>query len=89
MGANCGDIDPNQMAEVIRVMAASTSLPIIAQPNAGIPRVESGRSVFSMAPEDFADGIDKCLEAGAKLVGGCCGTTPAHIKMIADRLRER
>lgn len=89
VGANCGDIDPNQMAEVIRVMAASTSLPIIAQPNAGIPRVESGRSVFSMAPEDFADGIDKCLEAGAKLVGGCCGTTPAHIKMIADRLRER
>jgi 5-methyltetrahydrofolate--homocysteine methyltransferase len=40
-----------------------------------------------MIPEDFASGIEKCLEAGAKLVGGCCGTTPAHIKMVTDRLR--
>lgn len=87
VGANCGDIDPFQMAEVVKSMASSTSIPIVAQPNAGIPRIESGRSVFSMIPEDFASGIEKCLEAGAKLVGGCCGTTPAHIKMVTDRLR--
>jgi len=89
VGANCGDIDPFQMAEVVGSMLAATSLPVVAQPNAGIPQVVSGRSVFSMTPDDFAEGIDKCLDAGAKLVGGCCGTTPAHTRLVADRLRER
>ncbi len=86
IGANCGSIDPYQMAEIVAMMKKATLVPIIAQPNAGRPKVVNGETVFNMTPGDFGAGIKKCLEAGAKLVGGCCGTSPAHIKAVADFL---
>ena len=86
VGANCGNIDPSQMAVIVSKMREVNSLPVIAQPNAGKPRVVDERTVFDMNPADFALGIRKCIQAGARLIGGCCGTSPAHIRAIADLL---
>jgi len=88
VGANCGDIDPLQMAEIVSAMVAATLLPIIAQPNAGKPKQVVGQTVFDMSPADFVTGIQACLEAGARLVGGCCGTTPAHIQAVSVLLEK-
>jgi 5-methyltetrahydrofolate--homocysteine methyltransferase len=89
IGANCGSIDPQQMAVVVSTIRAMTELPIIAQPNAGKPALIENKTVFDMSPETFEEGIAKCVSAGARLVGGCCGTTPAHIQKAAELLREK
>lgn len=83
VGANCGSLDPFQTAEIIAAMRQATELPLLAQPNAGKPRLEGECTVFDMSPADFAAGIGACLQAGAALVGGCCGTSPAHIRAVA------
>jgi len=88
VGANCGSLNPFQMAEIVSKMREATSLPVLAQPNAGKPRLVENRTVFNMSPSDFAAGIYECLQAGARLVGGCCGTSPAHIRAIVELLRE-
>jgi 5-methyltetrahydrofolate--homocysteine methyltransferase len=88
LGANCGDLDPAQMAVVVSLLKKETNVPILAQPNAGRPRLVEGKTVFDMEPEAFAAGIDKCLQAGAQIVGGCCGTTPAHIRAVANLLNR-
>jgi 5-methyltetrahydrofolate--homocysteine methyltransferase len=97
IGANCGDIDPTQIAEVVSLLRKETDVPILAQPNAGKPRLMEDKTVpsaslrtrFDMEPETFAAGINKCLQAGARLVGGCCGTTPAHINAVAKLLNRK
>ena len=86
VGANCGNLDPFQMAEIVSMMREVCSLPIIAQPNAGKPRITGSQTVFDMTPSDFSSGVDQCLQAGAGLIGGCCGTSPAHIRAVADLL---
>ena len=86
VGANCGEVAPSAMAAIVGHMREATSLPIIAQPNAGVPRLVEGRTTFSMGPVEFADGIDECLGAGAGLVGGCCGTAPEHISQVSRRI---
>jgi methionine synthase I (cobalamin-dependent) len=82
VGANCGTIDPGEMAQIVSHMRAATDRPILAEPNAGRPAFVEGRTVFTMSPSDFAHGVRLCIEAGARMVGGCCGTTPAHIRAI-------
>jgi len=94
VGANCGSLDPAQMAVVVSEMVVSemrsaTSLPILAQPNAGRPRLVEDKTVFEMAPAPFAEGIAACRRAGARLVGGCCGTTPEHIRAVAEMLERK
>ena len=89
IGANCGDLDPSQMAVVSSILKSATNKPILAQPNAGKPRLVDDKTVFEMAPADFAAGISECLHSGASLVGGCCGTTPEHIRAVAEMLDER
>ena len=86
VGANCGNLDPSQMAVIVSKIREVSSLPIITQPNAGKPRVVDNRTVFDMTPSDFALGIRECIHAGASLIGGCCGTSPAHIRAIIDLL---
>jgi len=86
-GANCGELDPAQTAVIVSLFKSATTLPILAQPNAGKPRLVGDKTVFEMAPEAFAAGIAECLGAGARLVGGCCGTSPAHIRAVADILK--
>ncbi len=88
IGANCGEIDPFQMAEIIKIYTSATKLPIFAEPNAGRPKLVNGKTVFDMSPLEFSDGLIKCMEAGAKLLGGCCGTTPDHIRAFTKRLRK-
>jgi len=89
IGANCGSIDPEQMAVVVSLIHSMTDLPIIAQPNAGKPALVDDKAAFDMSPEAFAEGIIKCVNAGALLVGGCCGTSPEHIRMTAKLLTEK
>ena len=88
IGTNCGEIDPIQMASIVSLLKSETDLPILTQPNAGKPELIEDKTVFKMTPEPFAQGIAECLRAGAQLVGGCCGTTPQHIRTVAEMLNK-
>lgn len=89
VGANCGQLSPREMAIVVARMREVASVPIVAQPNAGKPQLVEGRTAFRMQPIDFADGIVRCLDSGASAVGGCCGTTPEHIRCVAQVIEKR
>ncbi|MGH9394859.1 MAG: homocysteine S-methyltransferase family protein, partial [Terriglobales bacterium] len=79
IGLNCSG-GPVGMLEALEEMARATSRPLIAQPNAGKPRSVDGRNLYMVSPEYLADYARQFIGAGAKIVGGCCGTTPEHIK---------
>jgi len=87
IGVNCGNLDPFEVSKVIARFRENTHLPLIAQPNAGKPRVVEGRTVFDLSPEEFAQGLMECVKSGARFIGGCCGTSPAHIKAAFDLCR--
>jgi 5-methyltetrahydrofolate--homocysteine methyltransferase len=89
VGANCGKLDPAQMAVVVSILKSATTLPVLAQPNAGKPKLIGDKTVFDMVPAAFAAGISECVRAGARLVGGCCGTSPEHIRAVADMLEQK
>ena len=86
VGANCGDLDPMEMSHVVSTLKAASDVPIIAQPNAGKPTLIGDETVFDMTPEEFAIGVVECHKAGARLLGGCCGTSPEHIEALAKKL---
>ncbi|HUP27691.1 MAG TPA: bifunctional homocysteine S-methyltransferase/methylenetetrahydrofolate reductase, partial [Chloroflexia bacterium] len=87
IGANCST-GPQRMARVIAEMAANAKTPLSAQPNAGWPEMVSNRIVYVSTPEYMAEFGRRMAAGGAKLLGGCCGTTPLHIKALADALRQ-
>ncbi|MDD4101328.1 MAG: homocysteine S-methyltransferase family protein [Kiritimatiellae bacterium] len=89
IGANCGSMSVVQYVEVVKGMRAVSSLPVLVQPNAGQPEVADGKTSYNLSPEEFAAGIAQCLSAGARVVGGCCGTSPEHIKAIAELAGSR
>jgi len=89
VGANCGDLVPSQMAIVVSLLKSAMSLPVLAQPNAGRPKLVGSETIFEMTPALFAEGIAECVRAGARFVGGCCGTTPAHIRAVAQILKKK
>ena len=82
IGINCS-LGPEQLVPLVHILADNCSCPISVQPNAGMPHLENGQTVFPMSPEDFGLWGPKLIEAGATYVGGCCGTTPAHIAALA------
>lgn len=82
IGVNCGS-GPKDMVPVIARMAKVSQAYLIAQPNAGLPQLINGKTVFQQTPEEMARYVKSFIEAGANIVGGCCGTTPDHIKVIA------
>jgi 5-methyltetrahydrofolate--homocysteine methyltransferase len=84
VGVNCGSLDPLEVAQIVSEMAKATTLPVVAQPNAGKPVFMNGQTTFNLSPEDFAAGVRECFHAGARLLGGCCGTSPAHIKAMVE-----
>jgi len=86
VGTNCG-IGPEDMIGVVEIMKKATRLPLIAQPNAGIPRLEGLKTVYDALPEVIGEYTARFIEIGVSIVGGCCGTTPAHIKRIANIVR--
>ena len=83
VGSNCGHGIAN-MIEVIELMANATDLPIWAKPNAGMPELVSGRTVFNESPEQMAEHFEALVAAGARIIGGCCGTTPEHISVLVE-----
>ncbi len=88
VGSNCGNgID--RMIEIAAAFAASTDLPILVQSNAGQPIVRGGRVTYSESPETFADRAPDLIDAGVAVVGGCCGTTPEHIRALRDAAAAR
>ena len=87
VGCNCG-AGPNEMLPLIEQMAPYATVPLIAKPNAGLPALLDGQTVYSMSPDNFAHSAIKLAQAGASYLGGCCGTTPAHILALHRALHE-
>lgn len=87
IGMNCG-LGPKQMKPIFAKIAACASVPLVISPNAGLPRSEQGRTVFDVTPEEFALDMAELVGMGAWIVGGCCGTTPAHIKALVEKCRD-
>src|SRR5882724_10934579 len=87
IGLNCG-VGPAIVLSAIEKMRPVTTRKLSAQPNAGLPRDVQGRQFYMCSPEYMAEYSRRIIQAGARFVGGCCGTTPAHIKMIADAIRQ-
>ncbi|MDO5135288.1 MAG: homocysteine S-methyltransferase family protein [Eubacteriales bacterium] len=86
VGVNCS-VGPDQLVSVIRTIREAVSIPVVAKPNAGMPFIDSqGRAVYDMTPQDFARHMKVLTQQGASIIGGCCGTTPAFIKAVADLL---
>lgn len=82
VGLNCST-GPTEMIETVETMHAYANIPILAKPNAGLPQLEDGKTVYKTSPQEFAEAGAKLIEAGAALIGGCCGTTAEHIKALA------
>ncbi|MGN0833197.1 MAG: homocysteine S-methyltransferase family protein [Kiritimatiellia bacterium] len=84
-GFNCG-LGPDQMLPFVERLAQISSRPVVAKPNAGLPTVVNGQTVFTVGPEEFAASVGRLVDAGATVIGGCCGTTPDHIAAVAARI---
>jgi len=87
IGLNCS-VGPAAILEALEIIAAVTSRKLSAQPNAGMPRTVQGRNIYLSSPEYMANYARRFIRCGARLVGGCCGTTPAHIKAIKAAVRS-
>ena len=88
VGTNC-TLNSEDMAELVKVMRENTSLPLIAQANAGQPSIsESGEVVYSQALEDYVSFIPQMIENGADIIGGCCGTNPDYIKRMSEIIKQ-
>lgn len=87
IGVNCS-LGPAQLVPVVKILAENSRVPISVQPNAGMPYLEDGVTKFPMDAETFGSWGAKLVEAGATFLGGCCGTTPAHIKALADNVKN-
>lgn len=87
IGVNCS-LGPKELVPIVKTLGENCSVPISVLPNAGMPRLENGRTIFPMGPEEFASWGAKLVAAGATYLGGCCGTTPAHIKALAAAVKD-
>ncbi len=87
IGANCS-LGIEGIHKAVLAMSKVSSLPIIAQPNAGIPELRDNKTVFPASHEDMAAYVPRLVEAGVRVLGGCCGTSPDHIKMMAGVFRS-
>ena len=87
VGANCGGDTPGMVKVIERMRAADPEAKLVAKPNAGAPMTVDGKTVYPMGPEEFAEIGAKLRDAGASLVGGCCGTTAGHIRALVERLK--
>ena len=86
VGINCS-CGPDQMEAVVRALAQSLDIPVIAKPNAGMPTIDDmGNAIYSMAPVEFAAGMLELKRAGASVLGGCCGTDPSYIKALKEAI---
>jgi len=87
LGSNCVS-GVNTATAIIKRMRPLTDKPLMAEPNAGVPRLISGETIYDEGPDEMEAGIDDLIAAGANIIGGCCGTTPEHIQRIVRRVQE-
>ena len=85
IGANCS-LGPKQLKGVVDELLTVSSVPTMLKPNAGLPKCENGKTVYDVLPEEFSEDVLSAVEAGVRIVGGCCGTTPEYIKAVSDKL---
>lgn len=84
VGLNCST-GPDKMLPMVEEMLAVAGIPVIVKPNAGLPALKDGKTVYDMGAEEFAEAMLPMLTKGAAILGGCCGTTPEHIRLLAER----
>lgn len=87
IGANCS-LGPKQLKGVVEEYLEYASVPVLLKPNAGLPRSENGKTVYDVFPEEFAEDVRGYVEAGIRIAGGCCGTTPDYIKATVDKTKD-
>ena len=87
LGLNCS-LGPEQMKPIVAELLKNASLPVIVKPNAGLPRSENGKTVYDVSPTEFAEIVSDFAKQGALVVGGCCGTTPEHIRLLTEKVRD-
>ena len=87
LGANCS-FGPDKMLPLAKRLAAASSLPLVMNPNAGLPTVENGRTVFTVSEEDFASSMAALAEVGVTVLGGCCGTTPSYLEKTVEKTKD-
>ena len=87
VGINCST-GPDKMVDAVKSMKRYAKVPVIVKPNAGLPALVDGETVYDMGPDEFARAMKKLAEAGATVLGGCCGTTPEHICCLKEALKE-
>jgi 5-methyltetrahydrofolate--homocysteine methyltransferase len=93
VGFNCGTVSLDEYVELAKkyvstIKALQTRVTIYAQPNAGQPQLVDGRAVYKVTPEDFAAAAEKIHSLGINIIGGCCGTSPEHIKAMAEKVKN-
>ena len=86
LGVNCS-LGPKQLVPIVERLLRASSIPVMVQPNAGLPLFENGEARYDVTSEEFADHIKKFVEEGAVIVGGCCGTDPGYIRLVKERLK--
>ena len=91
IGFNCGSLSMEQYVKLAQIYVSETKgeVPILAEPNAGKPELVDDRVIYKVSPEDFAAAAEKIHSAGVNIIGGCCGTGPAHIEVVGKNLRKR
>ena len=87
VGTNCS-LGPLQLRSVMKEFLACASVPVLFKPNAGLPRVENGETVFDVTPDEFAEEVVMQMKAGVRIVGGCCGTTPEYIRKVTSLAKK-
>lgn len=88
VGANC-IVGPQRMLDLVRMISETTDLPILAFPTPGMPQLVKGQVTYDTHPEYFAKAAARLVEEGAKIIGGCCGTTPEHVRHLRDYIRGK
>lgn len=87
VGANCS-LGPKQLREVICKLLEYASVPVVLKPNAGLPKILNGETMFDVSPEEFASEVGALTEKGVRIIGGCCGTTPEYIEALFKKTKE-
>lgn len=87
LGLNCS-LGPKKMLPIVQEICENASIPVIANPNAGLPKVEDGKTIFEVDAEEFAEDMKELVEAGVRILGGCCGTTPSHIETMINAVSK-
>jgi methionine synthase I (cobalamin-dependent) len=92
IGFNCGTLDMDgyvKLAQIYADVIGAESIALLAEPNAGRPDLADGKAVYNLSPEDFATAAEEICATGVKIIGGCCGTTPDHIRTMAIKLKNK